>query len=82
MVYPLVLYVVIGRFPGVDVCTRLSGLGPIRALVGQVAKIMSPEALDLSEVLKIPMAIIVVRITVGRVIFIILCKYDGAWRRT
>ena len=82
MVDILLFHVVIGRVPGAGVCTHLAGLGPVRSLVGKVAKFMSLEALDLAEVLRIPLAIVGVHIAVGRVIVIILRKDNGAWRRT
>ena len=61
---------------------RLVGLGPVRALVGEVAKLMEPKALDLAEVSRILLSIIGVRLAVGRAIVIILRKDNSARRRT
>ena len=61
---------------------RLVGLGPVRKLVGEVAKLMEPKALDLAEVSRILLSIIGVRLAVGRAIVIILRKDNSARRRT
>ena len=57
--------VVVGHFLGADIFMCLAGLSPVRALVGKVAKFLTPEALDLSEVPRIPLAIIGVNFSVG-----------------
>ena len=36
----------------------LANIGPVRAIVGEVAKFLAPEALELSEVPRLPLAII------------------------
>ena len=50
----------------------IAGLGPIRALVGKVAKLMAPESLDLAEFPRLPISIIGVRLAVGQVVVNIL----------
>ena len=61
---------------------RLTGLGAVRDLVGEVAKLLAPEGLELDEVLRLLLSIIGVRLSFGRVFFIILRKDDVAGRRT
>ena len=59
-----------------------AGIGPVSALVGEVAKLLAPEGLELDEVLRLLLSIIGVRLSFGRVFFIILRKDDVAGRRT
>ena len=61
---------------------RLAGPVPIRALVGKAAKLLSPEALDLAEVLRLPMSIVGVCLNFGLVLVILLHKENCARRRT
>ena len=44
---------------------RLASLGPVRALVEKLSTLMEPEALDLDEVLRLPLEIIGVHLAVG-----------------
>ena len=60
----------------------IASIGPVRVLVGEVAKLIAPEALELAEVPRITMTIVGVRLAVGRIVIIILHKDDSAWRRT
>ena len=60
----------------------LDGLGPIRALLGEVGKLLASETIDLAEVPRIFLAIVGMHLAVGRAVVIILHKDDGAWRRT
>ena len=56
----------------------LSDLGPIRALVGKMAKFLASEALELAEVSRLPMAIIGVCFAIGRVVVFFMREDDGA----
>ena len=76
------VHVVIYRVLVADVCMYLFGIGPVRALVGEVAKLLAPEALELAKVLRLSLAIFGVHLAVVRVVVIIVCKDNGAWRRT
>ena len=51
--------------------------GPVRELVGKVAKFLAPEALDLDEVPRIPMVIICVCFAIDQVVVVILSENDG-----
>ena len=56
---------------------RLANLGTVRELVGKVAKIFAFESLDLAKVPRLPLAIISMHFTAGRVVVIILRKDDS-----
>ena len=43
----------------------IADLGPVRALVGKVAKLLAPKALELAEVLSLSLAIIGVHFAIG-----------------
>ena len=72
------VHVVIRIFLGSEICMCLADLGPVRALVGEVAKLLEFEALDLSMVPGLPLAIIGVHLATVRIIVIILRKNGGA----
>ena len=59
------IHVAVRYFLGADVCVCLANLGPIRALVGKVAKLLAPKALELVELLRLPLAIIGVHFAIG-----------------
>ena len=60
---------------------RIADLGPVRALVGKVAKFMAPESLDLAEVPRLLLAIIGVCLAIVQVVIIILREDNGAGGR-
>ena len=72
------VHVFFRRFLSANVCIHLTGIGPIRELVGKVAGFLASEALDLDEFPRILLAIIGLHIAVDQVVIIILCKDDGA----
>ena len=59
----------------------ISDIGPVRALVVEVAKFLAPEALDLSEFSSLPVDIIGVCFAIVRVILFVLHKNDSAGGR-
>ena len=61
------------------VCVRLTDLGPVRALVGEVTEVLVFEALNLAVVSRLPLAINGLRFAAGWSVVIILSKDDGAW---
>ena len=67
-------HVVVGRFPGANICMCLTGLDPGRALVDEVEKCMAPEALNIAEVPRLPLNIIGLRLAFGQVVIIMLHK--------
>ena len=71
------VHVVVGHFFSANVCMRLANLGPVRALVGKVTKLLEFEALDLSKVHRLPLAIIGVHFAAGWTVVIILSEDDG-----
>ena len=60
----------------------LSDHDPVRALVGEVAKLLAPKALDLDEVPRLPLDIIGVHFAIGRVAVVILLENNGNGGRT
>ena len=57
---------------------RLTGLGPIRALVGEVAELVAFEALELAKVPRLHLDIFGINFAAGRIVVIIVREDDGA----
>ena len=70
-------HVAVRRFFGDNVFMCLADLGPCRGLVGEVPGILKFEALDLSKVPMLALAIVGVHFAASRAIVIILSKDNG-----
>ena len=75
---PESVHVALGRFFGANVFMRIANFGPIKELVGKMTELLAFEALDLVKILRIPLAIVGMHFTAGRIVVIILSEDDGS----
>ena len=57
---------------------RLIDIGPLRALVGEITKLLAFESLGLAKVPRLPLVIVGIRFAAAWVLVIILSKDDGS----